>query len=124
MLIVFYFVGCVFLLGFFLGFVYVMGYFVLGIYGVVYGQILVIMFLYVMRFNLEVVEDWYVDVGFVFGGGCDVYVVIEVVEKLFVIVGINCSLSDLGVLFVDIDGLMMDVFCDMIILNILCYLFC
>ena len=100
-----------------LGLVHATGHPVSGTFGIAHGQTLATMLPHVMRFNLEVVEDRYADVGLALGVERDAHAAIEAVEKLSATVGTNRSLTDLGVKEADLDSLTLDALRDMIILS-------
>ena len=100
-----------------LGLVHATGHPISGTFGAAHGQTLATMLPHVMRFNLEVVNDRYADVGQALGVERDARAAIEAVEKLSATVGTNRTLTDLGATEADIESLTTDALRDMIILS-------
>ena len=70
-----------------------------------------------MRYNLEVVNERYGDIGSALGVKSDPLEAIKAVEELSAIVGTDRSLADLGATKNDLEHLTTDALRDLIILN-------
>ena len=100
-----------------LGLVHATGHPISGTFGVAHGQTLATMLPHVMRYNLEVVNERYGDIGLALGVNSDPLEAIKAVEELSAIVGTDRSLTDLGATKNDLEHLTTDALRDLIILN-------
>ena len=100
-----------------LGLVHATGHPISGTFGVAHGQTLATMLPHVMRYNLEVVNERYGDIGSALGVKSDPLEAIKAVEELSAIVGTDRSLADLGATKNDLEHLTTDALRDLIILN-------
>ncbi len=88
-----------------------------GTFGIAHGQTLATMLPHVMRFNLDVSNERYGDVGLALGVTSNALDAIEAVESLSATVGTDRTLTDLGATKNDIEHLTTDALRDLIILN-------
>ena len=100
-----------------LGLVHATGHPISGTFGVAHAQTLATMLPHVMRYNLEVVNERYGDIGSALGVKSDPLEAIKAVEELSAIVGTDRSLADLGATKNDLEHLTTDALRDLIILN-------
>ena len=100
-----------------LGLVHATGHPISGTFGIAHGQTLATMLPHVMRFNLDVSNERYGDVGLALGVTSNALDAIEAVESLSATVGTDRTLTDLGATKNDIEHLTTDALRDLIILN-------
>ena len=100
-----------------LGLVHATGHPISGPFGIAHGQTLATMLPHVMRFNLDVSNERYGDVGLALGVTSNALDAIEAVESLSATVGTDRTLTDLGATKNDIEHLTTDALRDLIILN-------
>ena len=100
-----------------LGLVHATGHPISGTFGIAHGQTLATMLPHVMRFNLDVSNERYGDVGLALGVTSNALDAIEAVESLSATVGTDRTLTDLGATKNDIEHLSTDALRDLIILN-------
>ena len=100
-----------------LGLVHATGHPISGTFGIAHGQTLATMLPHVMRFNLDVSNERYGDVGLALGVTSNALDAIEAVESLSATVGTDRTLTDLGATKNDIEHLTTDALRYLIILN-------
>ena len=100
-----------------LGLVHATGHPISGTFGIAHGQTLATMLPHVMRFNLDVSNERYGDIGLALGVTSNALDAIEAVESLSATVGTDRTLTDLGATKNDIEHLSTDALRDLIILN-------
>ena len=100
-----------------LGLVHATGHPISGTFGIAHGQTLATMLPHVMRFNPDVSNERYGDVGLALGVTSNALDAIEAVESLSATVGTDRTLTDLGATKNDIEHLTTDALRDLIILN-------